>query len=478
MVEVCPEIFSGSTRHPRRHVLRQHLPWWFAADTACWVCRRQFGSAQPLAVHLEHDPQPHPMGYGFTRAPAKHWCYLMNGLLLAISFRLGVRDLFGLTTFVRQRLHQFSTTRRFSDSEVDLLRRYNQEFGGSPTTSRAQLTELPSANPASLMHWRTLVTFLNLGHLDGITLGDERAHYPDGRPWPAIAAVPVSSQRRQEPPQREEVVEFIDSHCHMEKVLHNFHQPSLRSLEESLPVAGTAVLLKAVSNFVFPGISQMVEKYITDQRLVYTVGIHPSCVKQFRPLSAAVPELERHLQRPVCVGLGEVGYDFTKATPRALQERCLRTLLPLARKYGKVLVLHSRADISGMDSRSADALLDLLIELGLQDLPIHFHCFSHSRAVAERWMAACPSVRFGFTALVMRSAHIAEVATFLPAQRILLETDAPFLPPPGVPAMRNHPWSIPAIARHVARLRNESLLDVLHATNANACGLYSFPTSR
>lgn len=97
----------------------------------------------------------------------------------------------------------------------------------------------------------------NLGHLDGKDLGDERGHYPDGRPWPSVAAVPTSSQRHQEPQQREGVVEFIDSHCHIEKVLLNFHQPSprslpsLRSLEESLPVAGTAVHLRAVSNFVF-----------------------------------------------------------------------------------------------------------------------------------------------------------------------------------------------------------------------------------
>ena len=122
-----------------------------------------------------------------------------------------------------------------------------------------------------------------------------------------------------------------------------------------------------------------------------------------------------------------------------------------------------------------DVLLSLLKELCLTGLRIHFHCFSYPKSVAAEWIRVCPRVHFGITAQVMVSHDTSEVATWLPRDRLLLETDSPFLAPRGVGFHRNHPWHLRATAIHVARLRNVCLSLLLGQANANACALYDFP---
>ena len=270
-------------------------------------------------------------------------------------------------------------------------------------------------------------------------------------------------------------LEFIDSHFHLEMVLDNFHFHSFDFLEASIPNHSSFCLLRGVANFVFPPFDVKISKLQGHPRLVYTVGIHPSAVRQCLPLSQYVPQIEHHLVFPTCVGIGELGFDYTKSTPVSLQRDCLQHLLPLARCHDKVLVLHARSDTGGFDTRAVDDLLAMLRTFDLLSCRIHLHCFTYSRLVAEQWMAACPSVCFGFTASVLRGGHLAEVARSLPIARSLLETDSPFLSPPGTAHYKNHPWNILPVAQHIARLRNMPVADFLTCVNANACNLYRFP---
>ena len=208
--------------------------------------------------------------------------------------------------------------------------------------------------------------------------------------------------------------------------------------------------------------------------IAYSVGFHPSGLAAFKPLEQSISILTPHLVKANCVGVGEVGLDFTKSTPRSLQVAALHLLLPLARDHGKVLILHCR-DSPHSGHQAADLLLSILQDLALTDLPIHFHCFSYPKSVAEQWIQCCPKVHFGLAAPVMSNRHLAEVAAWLPRDRLLLETDAPFLAPRGVPFHRNTPWSLCVTARYVARLRNVPLPALVGQANANACSLYDFP---
>ncbi len=122
-----------------------------------------------------------------------------------------------------------------------------------------------------------------------------------------------------------------------------------------------------------------------------------------------------------------------------------------------------------------DQLLRVLSQLGLCGHPIHFHCFAYPRAVVDQWLSTCPNLYIGISAMVFSVPELSSVASVVPANRLLLETDSPFLSPPGVRFQRNHPWLLERVATRVAQLRNVPLNILVGRCNANACNLYRFP---
>ena len=469
IVHACTSTFSGgSFRVPRRHVAKQHLPWWWAAQTACWVCERQFGTTKNLRFHVTQDPGSHPDGAGFSAENARQWGFLVNGLLHVFCEELELPSLSALLQYVRERTLFPTDLVVFRDEEFALLRRYEEEISSIPPSSCGQMLVSPPSRVSCLVHWRTLVNLLNVlppGRQAAVSVACFPC-YPDGSPIRGVRQFSQSAPSD---------LEFIDSHFHIEKVLYTFGHHSLASLEANTRGSNHFILLRAVANFVFPGISRFVQQYITDSRLVYTVGFHPKSVQSFLPFDRSIQELVHHLLQPSCVGVGEVGLDFTKGPSRALQEEALRVQLPLARIHGKAIVIHARADVAGHDTSAVDAVLAILVELDLQRLPIHLHCFSYSFEVAERWLAACPQVCFGVTSIAMRNPHVADAACRIPLDRIRLESDAPYLPPPGEAPFRNHPWFIHQTASFVAQRRNMPVASLVGRANANACRLYPFP---
>ncbi len=192
-----------------------------------------------------------------------------------------------------------------------------------------------------------------------------------------------------------------------------------------------------------------------------TCGIHPNQASRAAP--GAIDELERLLGHPRAVGVGEAGLDYYRHfSSRDDQWRLFRAQLRLAAERNLPAVVHSR--------EAADDTLRLLREApGVRGV---MHCFSYDWQVAD----ACLKMGF-FLSLAgpltyPRSRALAEVARRAPIDRLLIETDAPYLPPQGRRGQRNEPAFVAHTCSRLAELRDEDPEKVAETTLANTRALF------
>ena len=465
-VEGCTFTSYGTGGHERRHLQKDHLPWWLKAFTACWHCKEQLNCNQSLRYHLENRSSEHPANAGFGEEQVRDWAYKLNGLLHIFCSALSLTSVSELLAYVRE-CHLWPTEQgTFTPQDEELLRGYEKEFSDHVP---AHFSASPPTSVSCLSHWKILIFLLNAVSPASreAAASSSLCRMPGGRQISTLTPVWTSNVP----------VEFIDSHFHLDLTLRELGYSCFAELEAAC-AQPNFILLCAVANFVFQPLQTRIDQclYLPSQ-IVYSVGFHPSAIRSFLPLEQSVSNiLVPHLLSSRCVGVGEVGLDFTKSTPRQLQFAALRLLLPLARTHGKALILHCR-DSSQSGEQAVDALFSLLVELGLSSLPIHFHCYTYPKAFAQRWIAQFPRVCFGVAAPVMLNSDLQEAVAWLPRERLLLETDAPFLAPrvPGVRFHRNTPWNLCHTLNFVAQLRNVPPGVLLGQANANACTVYNFP---
>jgi TatD DNase family protein len=203
--------------------------------------------------------------------------------------------------------------------------------------------------------------------------------------------------------------------------------------------------------------------------LYATAGVHPHHAVQLHgdaadpsPLAA----LRRLLQAPEIVAVGECGLDYYRNfAPRAAQIQAFETQLALAAECGKPVFLHQR-----------DAHADFMAILREHRRSLGAavaHCFTGTRAEMEDCLALDLSIGLtGWICDERRGHHLHEVVRHIPAQRLLLETDAPYLLPrdlaPAPRSRRNEPAYLPHIARTVARARGETLEELAASSTAHA----------
>ena len=203
----------------------------------------------------------------------------------------------------------------------------------------------------------------------------------------------------------------------------------------------------------------------------YALGIHPLCTP--RSVEADLEQLDgslaRHAQDPRLVAVGEIGLDFfVPGLDAARQEFYFREQLGLARRHGLPVVLHVR--------RSADRLLKYLRGSGVTGIA---HAFNGSRQQADEFVRLGFKLGFGGGVSYERALQLRRLAASLPLEALVLETDAPDIPPHwlyrtaaeragGLPQGRNEPGELPAIARVVADLRGLSPAELAEATTRSA----------
>jgi TatD DNase family protein len=193
------------------------------------------------------------------------------------------------------------------------------------------------------------------------------------------------------------------------------------------------------------------------------VGVHPHDAAEAD--EPALAEVERLAHDPRAVAIGEIGLDFFRnLSPREVQERTFRRLLELAHRVGKPVLVHCR------DAHAET--LAILEEGGVRDRGGIMHCFSGDVAVARRCLDLGLLISLAGPVTYPSARALPEVARFVPADRLVVETDCPFLPPQGHRGRRNEPAYLALTAERVAALRGEPLQTLGPRMSDNARRLF------
>lgn len=196
------------------------------------------------------------------------------------------------------------------------------------------------------------------------------------------------------------------------------------------------------------------------------VGIHPHDAGEAD--AAALAAIERLAAEPRVVAVGEIGLDyFRNLSPHEDQQRVFKALLGLARRVGKPAIIHCRD--------AHEDVLRILAEEGVAEVGGIMHCFSGDVELARRCLDLGLVISLAGPVTYPNARALPEVARFVPADRLVVETDCPFLPPQGYRGKRNEPAYLAITATRVAELRGEPVERLAARTTANACALLGIP---
>jgi TatD DNase family protein len=249
---------------------------------------------------------------------------------------------------------------------------------------------------------------------------------------------------------------LVDTHCHLDP--HYFHEGADAVIARANAVGVTAFVTIGVGRDLAPA-RHAVELAARRPDVWATVGVHPHEASMLD--DAAYAEIEALARRDRVVAVGEIGLDYHyMRSPREVQQAAFRRLVQLARALKKPIVIHTR-------EAPADTLA-ILEEEGAREVGGIIHCFSEDRAFAERALALGFDLSFSGIVTFKTAQAIKEVAAWAPADRILVETDSPYLAPVPFRGKKCEPAHVVHTARHVAELRGITLEAVAALTTENA----------
>lgn len=268
--------------------------------------------------------------------------------------------------------------------------------------------------------------------------------------------------------------DWIDTHCHLDASEFASDAPAVRARARQRGVIHCVLPAVAAAHF------ERVRAQAHEFGDSYALGIHPLYVAQAHDedLARLDAALSRHRDDPRLVAVGEIGLDYfvpelCAAPARERQEYFYEEQLKLARSHGLPVILHVR--------RSADMLLKGLRAVGQGGPPWRgiAHAFNGSAQQAQAFVALGLKLGFGGAMTYERAQNLRRLAAELPLDAIVLETDAPDMPPhwlyrtaaqraQGLAQGRNEPGELPRIAQALADLRALPLAELARTTSDNA----------
>jgi TatD DNase family protein len=198
--------------------------------------------------------------------------------------------------------------------------------------------------------------------------------------------------------------------------------------------------------------------------LIYAaVGIHPHDAAEAGP--GYLEELEKMAAHPRVVAIGEIGLDYYRdLSPRPVQRKVFTEQMALAKKLQKPIIIHDR-DAHG-------ELMDILRKERLGPAGGVMHCYSGSREMARECLAMGFYISIAGPVTFSNAARLKEVAAGIPPDRLLIETDAPYLTPVPYRGKRNEPAHVLYTAQEVARLRGMETEDLAKMCTGNGRKLF------
>ncbi len=268
---------------------------------------------------------------------------------------------------------------------------------------------------------------------------------------------------------------LIDTHAHLD--FQNFDADRTAVIERAR-AAGVMAIVNVGADLAS---SRRAVKLAEQYEAVYAaVGMHPHDAKRLD--GAALAELRSLAQHPKVVAIGEIGLDFYRdLSPREMQRRAFQAQLAWAAKLGKPVIIHDR-DAHG-------EIIEVLTgwAAGLRNSPLTgtsdgsagrlgvLHTFSGDLAMAERAIELGFYVSVSGPVTYKNARQLPDIVRALPLDRVLVETDCPFLAPHPHRGKRNEPAYVRLVAERIAELRGIPFDDLARATTANAQRLFKWP---
>jgi TatD DNase family protein len=251
---------------------------------------------------------------------------------------------------------------------------------------------------------------------------------------------------------------LIDTHCHL---YHRDYDEDRTLVLARAVAAGVGAMV--VIGYDLASSEAAIQLAHEDPRLFAAVGIHPHDAATLD--DAALGRLRQMATDPRVVALGEIGLDFYRnLSPRDDQERAFRAQVELARALALPIVIHTR--------ESDTEVLALLEQWRDGDYRGILHCFGSDVATAQRAFDLGLHVGIGGVVTFKNARALQETVHSLPLDRLVLETDCPYLAPHPNRGRRNEPCFVPLIADKLAELHGCSVDTIAESTTANAQRLF------
>lgn len=250
---------------------------------------------------------------------------------------------------------------------------------------------------------------------------------------------------------------FVDTHCHLDATY--FPNGPDEVLERARKVGVGGFVVIGVGADLAPAHAAVALASRFPDWIAASVGVHPHDAISLHDVSYA--QLAELGQDPNVVAIGEIGLDYHyDHSPRETQKATFARLIGLAKQLGKPMVIHTR-------SAAADTL-DILAQEGARDVGGIIHCFSEDQSFAEKALDLGFFISFSGIVTFKNAKAVQQVARWAPLDRVLIETDSPYLAPIPKRGTPNEPAYIVHTAKFVAELRGLSLTTFAETTTANA----------
>lgn len=251
---------------------------------------------------------------------------------------------------------------------------------------------------------------------------------------------------------------FVDSHCHV-----NFPELAAQ-MPDILQKMNTNCVGKALCVSVnlpdWPDLINLVEQH---EALYASVGVHPDYEDTIEP---TVEDLVERSHHPKVIAIGETGLDYYRLSgDLSWQRQRFRRHIQAAKQTKLPLIIHTRA--------SSEDTLNIMREEGAQEARGVMHCFTESWEVAQASMDMGFYISFSGIVTFKKATELQEVARRMPLDRILIETDSPYLAPVPHRGKLNDPSKVIHVAEMLASLRNVKVSEIEEASTLNFFNLFN-----
>lgn len=258
---------------------------------------------------------------------------------------------------------------------------------------------------------------------------------------------------------------LVDSHCHLDGLNYETLHRDVSDVLAKAAARDVKFMLAVATTL--PGYKAMVELIGERPNVAYSCGVHPLNQEQGYDFS----ELRQLAADPRVVAMGETGLDyFYQKETMARQQASFREHIRIGRELNKPMIVHTR--------EARDDTLAILREEQAESCSGVLHCFTEDRQTAEKLLDMGFYISFSGIATFRNAEQIREAARYVPLDRMLVETDSPYLAPVPHRGKENQPAYTRDVAEYMAVVKGVTIAQMAQATTENFSRLFHVPMSR